>query len=506
MAPKRKRMKLEEAAAQELEDVPVEYKETPEVPKRKQKVFLETLNDDCIYTILGKLSLSNLCAVSKTCRRLHTLASNQFMRCHKSKVMTIKDVTENGDLVVPQKEEEYIRCFAKSMENVTFGRLLAKKATLREVNKAYHFKKTDTMAPIKILRIDNWARGLRMSHRPALAKLVNGVESITVSNTKVYGDLNACLLQHIPDMKRLTLCQQFEEKPGDATINWMQQIYPKLEYFAWHANSELPVAEAKQLLKLNPNISFFSLYTKSRNTLRRLMDEQIHINELYVDVMRTDIPAIFNDLHDLCEQRFCDRLHLKFSDFTRHTLTNKMDQLILLGPYIEGLYFEKIGIDGNFARTINTFDQLKVLQLNIAVNASLLSKALSLQEIFAYWGVNSQNFKSYQEAMLMYAANTPTLKKIYLRNNSQLFDRFNFDVLNLVRQKLDGARKLKIYFKSEECEFTGKLNDVNCDFDMVEVMRVETEHVANPLITEYLTTRQLSTENNSYMQYKYGRY
>lgn len=515
MASKRKRMKIGAAVSTvQLEIEPVECKEVkPEEPKRKSKphdeaeaTSLLSLNDDCIYAILGKLSLSNLCAVSKTCQRLHALASNQFPRSHKSKVMTITDVAENGDLVVSQKKEKYIRCFEKNIQNITFAKSIAKKRTLREVNKAYRFKQADTLAPIKTLCIDGWGRGLRMTHRAALEKLVNGVESVTISNSKVHGDLNACLLQHTPNLKRLTLWQKFEEVAGDTTINWMQQMYPKLEYFAWHANTELPVADAKQLFELNPNINFFSLYTNSRNTINRLLNEQIRVNQLYIEVKRVDIPAIFDELRSLCEQRLCDRLHLKFADWTRVMLTNQMARFIPLGPYIEGMYFEKVDIDVNFARIINTFDRLKVLQMSIHENsAAVLSKSLSLEEIFVYWGVNSSNFKAYHEAMLTYAGKTPTLKKIYMRNNSQSFDRFEFEAMNLERQQLNGANKLKIYFKSEEWNFTGKLSDICCDFDTIEVVRVETERVDNPLITEYLTTKQLSTENNSYMEYMYGR-
>lgn len=105
--------------------------------------------------------------------------------------------------------------------------------------------------------------------------------------------------------------------------------------------------------------------------------------------------------------------------------------------------------------------------------------------------------------MITYAENTPTLKKIYMRNNSQRFDRFEFDELDLARKELVGANKLKLYFKTDEWDFTGTLDDICCDYDMVQILRVETEHVDNPLITEYLTTRALS--HSPYLDYVYGR-
>lgn len=500
MPPKRKRMKR--SVAQEPEDEVVEKK-----PKRKSqpksKMPFMSLNDDCISVILGKLSLSNLCAVSKTCKRLQALATDQFMRYHKSKVLTINNVTENDDLVLWSKEPEFIQCFEKNIQNVTFGKALATKPTLRAVNKVYRLKNSAQRVPIKTLRIDGWTRGLRMTHRPSLVNLVKDVESLTISNTKIYGDLNECLLKHIPNLKRLTLWQKIEVEPGADPINWMEQTYPKLEYFAWHSDKKPPPDDLNRFFELNPNINFFSLHSNSPETIGQLLNEGIHIDELYIDIRSTSIPVIFNDLRVFCEQQQCKRLHLKFADSARPKLNANLGQFILLGPYIEGLYFEKNSIDPHLARTIITFDQLKVMQLNIAVNADILSQAPNLEEIFAYWGVDKSNFKKYQEAMTTYAKNTRTLKKIYLRNNSQPFERFEFHQLDEARKELADAKKLKIYFKTEDSHLTGKLSAVKCDFDMVEVVRVETEHVVNPLITEYLTTKQLSMD--PYLNYLYGR-
>lgn len=202
MAPKRKRMKLQkpvipkevesefepfrydaQQAHSKSKTKPVEEQLAEPKPKKKKTSIL-SLNDDCLDTILRKLSLSDLCAVSETCKRLKILASQHFMRYHKSKVMTIQDVDKDEKLVLRHKDEEYIRCFEKCIQNVTFDKSLALKATLRSVNKVYHSKQTEQMAPIKTLRIDGWGRGIRMSHRPALANLVANVESITVANTK----------------------------------------------------------------------------------------------------------------------------------------------------------------------------------------------------------------------------------------------------------------------------------------------------------------------------------
>lgn len=488
MSPKRKRSKLQDANAQNAENAQVENEPNRKQPKREMQLL--TLNDDCLRSILGKLSLSDLCVVSKVCVRLQSLATETFTRCHKEKVMTLQNITDAG-LLTSMPNEKYIKCFAKHIQNVTIGKAFQTKATMKQLSKFY--KTTGGPKPIKVLRFEGRGRGgFRQQHGPALKTLANTVESLIISNAKIYGDLNECILKHMPNLKQLTLWMGFEQ-PHTENINWMEQTYSNLEYFAWHSDKELAVHKLNQFVALNPKLNFISLLCKSQRTLDCLNTVNVHVNQLFF-VLNGNMAVSLRALCVLCKQRICHRLHLKIPDRCRSELTRNMNQLIELAPHIEGLYFENTIINDNLARALVSFDQLKVLQFNISANAAILSKVPSLEEIFAYWGVNSSNFVRYREAMLVYVLATPTLKKMYFRNNSQSFVRFKFNELDEGRRSLSGAKKLKIYFKTEEMHFTGQLSGVKCDFDTIEVLRVETEHVNNPLITEYLTTKQLTED------------
>lgn len=305
-------------------------------------------------------------------------------------------------------------------------------------------------------------------------------------------------------MNRLTIWKKDDINDGNQmTYQWMESTYPNLKYFAWHTNSKLPIGLAKFFFETNPGINFFSLQTRSRNTLRQLIERNIRVNELFFTM--DGAANIFADLQALCVQQGT-RLHLKFPDGAARTmLTNNMSQFIQLAQYIDGLYFEDSGISDNLAQTLTTFDNLKVLQLNISMGAQILTGIQTLQVIYAYWGVNHSNFRNYREAMMIYASRLPNLKRIYMRNNSQKFERFDFDEFDAARIRLADACKLKIHFRTDELAHMGALNDIQREYDSIEIDRVETEEIKNPLVTDYLIGQNLTQSSSDYMRNHYGR-
>lgn len=483
-----KRLKLEAESAQTSYDESVDT--LPEKAKRKTKPktvqtdleFL-SLNDYCLYAIFENLSLNDVCAVSQTCQRLYEVCVTHFQRCHKEKVLTIHNVRKNGNLEYHPKNEKYVNVFANNIQNVTLSKPFAVKANLKELSRIY---KAQEVASIKELRFDSWGRGVRSTQSRLLANLVKDVESVTFSNTKVCGDLNECALQFMPKLKELTLWGKLIE-PKDEPVNWMNHTYRKLERFSCHLEQNLPLVKIKHFLSINPNIKICSLRINS-NSIEQLIQESIPIDELFVEIFHI-IPSLDN-LLVLCQQQPC-RLHLKFNQTNIITLKRFLGKLESLAPYIEGLYFEN-SIDAELANLLLGFENLKVIQFTITSNADIVCRIPNLQEIYVFWGVNSSNFQQYRQAMMTFARRAPKLKKIYVRNNSQTFDKFKFNDMNAERRLLPGAEKLKIYIRTDELYYMGKLNDIERNYDLVEIVRVESENVKNPLIDEYLTTKQLN--------------
>lgn len=136
-------------------------------------------------------------------------------------------------------------------------------------------------------------------------------------------------------------------------------------------------------------------------------------------------------------------------------------------------------------------DHLKSIQLNIPPKkkATWLTTLPNLENIFIYQALSVGTFSKYHMVMTMLAGEMKQLKKVYVRNNSRKFDQFGLGDFDAARRGLTGAEKLKIYFKSDETDKTGRLNGTVCDFDKIEALRVETESFTNPLVTEYLTIK-----------------
>lgn len=482
-----------------------------------------SLNNDCCLSILELLPLNDLCSVSQTCKQFQALSIDIYRRRHKSKVLIIENISHDGNMTFGP-DERYTKCFAEYIQNVSLSQNVASKTGLAGLGAFYRAKvKTDydsdsdeaaeksqmdeqssdektkiddgpITTPITSLRFENWRSGLRKSHGLLLADIVQDVEVVTFSNTKVFGDLNKNMLQFLPNMNSLTLWETFDEPLDDTKIDWMEQIYPKLKYFAWHLEREVPVEKIKRFLQENPSIRTFSLQSSKRKTINALVGEGIRVDELFFDVTCWDALA---DLRDLCEQQIgvC-RLHLKFRDSIRASLSvgQNLQNLIALTPYIEGLYFEDTFVDEELANVSAKCERLKMIQLNLQTVKKMkwLATIPNLEEVFVYRGVSIPTFAKYHKVLMMLVGQVQKLKKIYIRNNSRKFNEFGLDELNDERCKMTDSAKLKIYFKSDETTNSGRLDAVVCEFDKIEAMLVESETFDNPLVTEYLTTKGLS--------------
>lgn len=511
-SPPIKRLKLQSQSDEGSENEASENEsvdsQTSEPKRKSKKASILSLNDDCLYEVIKKLPLNDLCAMGETCERIHALCADYFPRGFKEKVLIIDSVREDGGFVKRPSAEKYIDIFETSIRNVVLGKDCASKKALQRLNSVYKRHQTiegegdqeviQNIAVIKELRLESWSNGLRKSHGPSFADAVKEVESLTLANTTVIGDLNQCLLKFMPNLKELRIWEDFNE-PSET--DWMTKSYPKLERFIWHSNEELPIDKFKQFLSNNPNISYFSLLAKSQNTVQKLIKDRIRVNELFFDLPSfffydtndMNTRTLLNDLLVLCKQQSC-RLHLNWVN-RESEIPSLVDKLWSLAPYIEGLYFGNGALDKRFVQSLVTFEHLKVLQLDIGEHSDPFAAIPNVEEIYVYWAVTQSNRKRYQRALLNYVEQSKPLKKIFLRCKSQQYKEKVYQEFDAARSRLADAKILKMYFRTEN-----GLDTIKCNYDNIELVRVETEAVKNPFINEYLTTKKFSSGKG------YGRY
>lgn len=476
--PKRKRQRIQKLKAKE-ENTSVEYLDG-------QSTTFVSLNDDCCMAIFERLPLASLYVVSKTCTKFQRLAADVFTRRYTHKVLTINGMTDDGKLNTGPADQ-YVETFGKFIKNVTLNGCCTNATALQKLNTMY-MKDGVICSPIKALRFENGNSGLNESHGNMIVDIAQGIEWMTFANIKIDGDLNDVILHLMPNLKGLTLWKSLDGPSDDTKIDWMEKTYPKLEYFAWHLDREISIAKYKRFLQVNPNIKTFSLVSKSQETIDQLSEQQIHVDELFF-IVPSNVAAALNALQQLSKKQLIKRLHLKFADSVRTELKSNLNRLTALGPHIEGLYFEQIDIDELLIKIITKFENLKMFQFNISEymnNVEAIASIKQLEEVFVYWSLNYINWNANLRALRTFAAHSPHLQKIYLRNNSRNFGNFNFHDLNQRRCNLSNATKLKIYIKTDETKATGPFPKRQ-NYGMIEAVRVETEIVKNPLINEFLT-------------------
>lgn len=487
--PKIKRLKLGNLDDQDYDDdepdnqlkrkiamIPAE----PSIAQQQyDKQSLLRLNDDCLRAIMDKLPLHDLCTMSKTCVRLQDLCIDHFQRRHKNKVLVIEQIQDVGVWRVKPKDEKYVHCFSDHIQNVIFGKQCANNSALRQLNTFYA---SDENPTLKEVRFENWNTGTRKSYATGMFK---EVVSATFSNTTIRGDLNDYILKYMPKLQELTLLKKFTER-ADGNSDWMNQTYPHLNRFAWHLDKrEVPIDKIKAFFARNPNIRF-SLKSYSQATIEQLIQEGVRVDELFFEVVGR--PSVLDNLLILCAKQPNICLHLEFSYSAQEQLDDSLEQLKALAPYIEGLYFQSGVIDANLAKILVTFNKLKVLQVDLGIrNAKRLVDIPNLTVLYAKSGVSRYNYDSYSKAMLLFAGRSLSLKKIFLRNSVVPFQMFKFKELDTKRRKLLGAKKLKIHFNTQFERQNREMKNIVRDYGSVEIDRVETEIVKNPLVTDLIT-------------------
>lgn len=414
-----------------------------------------SLNDDIFYAVFKKLSLDDVCTLSKTCKRLYALGSDHFMLRYKSKIMVIDTNWQKMEVKEPFGEQ-FVECFAKCVQNIVLESGCFMLRYLHQLRIFYGEEKWDDFSPIKTLQLRHWRGRLVENHGLALAAIVKNVEELTLFNTKLKGDLYHCMLRHMPNLKRLKFwCPEVAVND----ITWMSQKYPKLECLALYLkNPDYSAEDVKQFLSLNPNIKFFSMTEWPLLNIDMLIENEIRVNELFID-FEGDITKVLADLEILCAQGSCKHLHLK-SKNADELLDENIDQLLALSPFIEGLYFKDTEIDVDCATSIQKIHQsnkLRILQLK-GTDYYCDDIFSTLTNLEVLWVDNN-----VENSLLLYIGKLPNLKKIYLFNVSLQQDQLV--TFNTERKKLAKAYKLKIYYDG----YGNDLDEV--EFDAIEMVR-----------------------------------
>lgn len=83
------------------------------------KNILNALKEDYVCEILVRLSLLDLCNVSKTCVRLNGIAKTVFERKYKNKTIALKDLKRNGETMTMMQVQYFLNNFGSSITSIS---------------------------------------------------------------------------------------------------------------------------------------------------------------------------------------------------------------------------------------------------------------------------------------------------------------------------------------------------------------------------------------------------
>ncbi|XP_055325768.1 uncharacterized protein LOC129579625 [Sitodiplosis mosellana] len=433
------------------------------------KSAFEKLKDECCYDILRRLPLDDLCALSSTCTRLHSLCGQQFQEEYPSKVMRIESIQEDGTWVKEPRDEMYIKCFDKSIRNVILnGDGLETKLDL--VNEFY--KGEEMEGVVKEIHFNDWRRldgaGIK------LVDMLKSAETITIDYAAIVEDPYDGIFKYAPNLKHLRV--RYLNFTG---TDWLQQRYAKLESLEWHSPSQRPDADKiKSLLDTNPNIRRFSLLCTNVDDIVQLMAKNVKIDELILHLSRS--PSGDALTADGIQFNYTMNILMKLvaaQNVNLHLVVSKADiisQLAFLHSNLVGLHFN-VSID-EVLTTMYTFKNLQFLRIAAShlpfAHTDLIAKMPNLTELYID-EISYFNFQKFRCNMLAAVRQLVKLTKIFLNGSTDQLTKINLLALNRQRMELHGAAHLKIYIHSKD--FFASFPVKFVEFKMIEIIAAESE-------------------------------
>lgn len=184
--------------------------ETVELPRKRKKPSLLTLNPDCLLKLFDYLDLVDLCSMAETCTSLFNYAKYHFRLKHKNFDFASM---YNGDLLDVGNATQLLRIFGDQIRTLKVSRDFFK-------DNAVHYPNTDTVSNqllrsvadycqqiVKVLALDgiNFAPGMLVDH---LSALCNSLEMLSLDQCTMY-DVAWCNMQNLKVLK-LTEVEGFE--------------------------------------------------------------------------------------------------------------------------------------------------------------------------------------------------------------------------------------------------------------------------------------------------------
>lgn len=402
--------------------------------------YFTALNEDCILEIFERLPLDELCAISRTCKKLQRLAEYQFNRSYSNLKAKRIIIHEQNGVIGFKEKDKYVKCFGQYIENFAIA------VWQKEMGaKLLQFMRSNCCKTIKNMDIyydgytGEFATGIKeflQSTETISFQLVNYRESTIIP-------LNL-ILNHLPRLKTLKICNSARGMKLPAIT------CPSLDTFQY--NGSCPSLEdLKDFFMANPTIKRF--------VWRFCVIDLPLIKSLFKMIAESEIEELFVDWRAYCYARFSGEITLEqeIKLLNERTTFKRLELFSICGPHLsrfvdlvplkafKGFHLHSNGssYSNPYISQFSSFVNLTVLSIDGNISKRLavdLSKHLKdLKEVHLF------PIKEYpiESIIVPFIRNSPKLMGIFIpfRNNLAL----DFSKLNTERTELKNATELVIY-------------------------------------------------------------
>lgn len=289
------------------------------------------------------------------------------------------------------------------------------------------------------------------------------VEIVKIKKDQICGEFNSMFLKFCENLKYLSISNTYDHTIMGVDNRWLLLPYPTLEHIALIEDSSgfgQPIIELKSFFELNPNVQTF---TTTAQFLQRngdcLKQTNTKLDQLNV-FCNKPLGELANLLNDLHRRQFYKRLHLSGSSNTIAT-----DDLISVKS-LEKLDYARID-----SLTLPHLRYLKEFSIRkIEKTANLISLAKNLMHVDRIY-IEEASFKD----ITAFVCHSPKVKQITV---NRLNGGFNYNIriipfaeMNEERMKLAGSKKITIYIPDDFLLFI-KGSGLKYDFTLIEFRRI----------------------------------
>lgn len=244
-----KRNRLDSTLSESESSVPNTVQSPPKKLRGDEEAPISThfldMNDDCIDTIFDLLPLDDLCSMSRTCKRIQSIAGDYFQRYYPNNHVRIQSFRRRSVFYM-YPDERYVDDLKPFIRNVS----------IQEHNGSacVSYLRSNFCENLKEIALHGINSDLNELHGVQMKEQLQCLESMKFVNCSV-GDIYEVFLKHCQQLKHLGID---EPVLFSGRVTWTQHVFSTLRSLAYFDEANTNRADLGGFLRRNQQIKYIS--------------------------------------------------------------------------------------------------------------------------------------------------------------------------------------------------------------------------------------------------------